>query len=119
MAARMKADLQVLHVMDDDDVVRSPNDQLFLLRQLTADLGAEWNEIRADDPAQALIDFARSRQITQIVLGSSSRSRRQELLGGGSFVRKITRLAGMAAIDVHIIARRDAIPEAVAGAHES
>jgi two-component system sensor histidine kinase KdpD len=122
MAARMKADLQVLHVMNDDETGRSPNDQLILLRQLTADLGAEWNEVRADDPAQALIDFARSRQITQIVLGSSSRSRRQELLGGGSFVRKITRLAGQAAIDVHIIARRDAVleaPEAIAGAHES
>ncbi|HEX3461952.1 MAG TPA: universal stress protein [Acidimicrobiales bacterium] len=122
MAARMKADLQVLHVMGDDDVGRSPNDQLTLLRQLTADLGADWNEVRADDPAQALIDFARSRQITQIVLGSSSRSRRQELLGGGSFVRKITRLAGQAAIDVHIIARRDAVleaPEAIEGAYES
>jgi two-component system sensor histidine kinase KdpD len=122
MAARMKADLQVLHVMNDDETGRSPNDQLILLRQLTADLGAERNEVRADDPAQALIDFARSRQITQIVLGSSSRSRRQELLGGGSFVRKITRLAGQAAIDVHIIARRDAVleaPEAIAGAHES
>jgi two-component system sensor histidine kinase KdpD len=122
MAARMKADLQVLHVVNDDDVGRSPNDQLILLRQLTADLGAEWNEVRADDPAQALIDFARSRQITQIVLGSSSRSRRQELLGGGSFVRKISRLAGQAAIDVHIIARRDAVleaPEAIEGAHES
>ena len=122
MAARMKADLQVLHVMNDDDVGRSPNDQLILLRQLTADLGAEWTEVRADDPAQALIDFARSRQITQIVLGSSSRSRRQELLGGGSFVRKISRLAAQAAIDVHIIARRDAVleaPEAIEGAHES
>ena len=122
MASRMKADLQVLHVMNDDDFSRSPNDQLILLRQLTADLGAEWNEVRADDPAQALIDFARSRQITQIVLGSSSRSRRQELLGGGSFVRKISRLAGQAAIDVHIIARRDVVPEppeSVEGVHES
>jgi two-component system sensor histidine kinase KdpD len=107
MAARMKADLQVLHVVDRDGAGRSVNDQLTVLRQLAADLGAEWNELESDDPAQALIDFARARQITQIVVGSSSRSRRQELLGGGSFVRKISRLAGQAAIDVHIIARRD------------
>ena len=104
----MKADLQVLHVVSDDGGGRSVNDQLVVLRQLADDLGAEWNEVQSDDPAQALIDFARARQITQIVVGSSSRSRRQELLGGGSFVRKISRLAGQAAIDVHIIARRDA-----------
>ena len=49
--------------------------------------------------------------MTQIVVGSSQRSRWQELMGGGSIVRKISRLAAPAAIDVHIIARRDEIPE--------
>ena len=71
-------------------------------------VGADWNEIQADDPARAIIDFARDHQITQIVVGSSSRSRWQELKGGGSIVRKISRLAGAAGIDVHIIARRTA-----------
>jgi two-component system sensor histidine kinase KdpD len=64
--------------------------------------------LRSDDPAQALIDFARTRHVTQIVVGSSARSRWQELLGGGSIIRRISRLAAPAAIDVHIIARRDA-----------
>ena len=107
MASRIKADLQALHIVTHDGGRPFANDQLILLRQPTADVGAEWNEIHADDPAQALIDFARSRQITQIVVGSSGRSRRQEWLGGGSFVRKISRLAASASIDVHIIARRD------------
>jgi K+-sensing histidine kinase KdpD len=40
------------------------------------------------------------------VVGSSSSSRWQELKGSGSVVRKIARLAGVAGIDVHIIARR-------------
>jgi two-component system, OmpR family, sensor histidine kinase KdpD len=107
MASRIKADLQALHIVTHDKRRRSPSDQLIVLRQLAADVGAEWNEIRADDPAQALIDFARARQITQIVVGSSGRSRRQEWMGGGSFVRKVSRLAAEASIDVHIIARRD------------
>jgi two-component system sensor histidine kinase KdpD len=107
MAHRIKADLQVIHVMAGKEVDRSPDDQLVALRQLTADVGAEWHEIRGDDPAQTLIDFARSGHVTQIVVGSSERSWWRELLGGGSHVRKISRLAASAAIDVHIIARRD------------
>jgi two-component system sensor histidine kinase KdpD len=122
MAARIKADLQVLHVAVGDHARPSENEQLIVLRQLAADLGAEWQEIRADDPGQALIDFARSHQITQIVVGSSARSRRQELMHGGSFVRKVSRLAAHSAIDVHIIARRDGVvgsTERVDGADES
>ncbi len=111
MASRIKADLQVLHVVAANEKSRFPNDQLMGLRQLSADVGAEWNEIRGDDPAQALIDFARLRHFTQIVVGSSDRSRIQELLGGGSVVRKIARLASTSAIDVHIIARRDPLIE--------
>ena len=107
MAARIKADLHVLHVAGGDGVGRSGEEQLAVLRQVATDVGAHWHEIQADDPAQALIDFARANQITQIVVGSSSRSRWQELKGGGSIVRKISRLAGAAGIDVHIIARRD------------
>ncbi|HEV3130864.1 MAG TPA: histidine kinase, partial [Acidimicrobiales bacterium] len=52
MAHRIKADLQVIHVMAGKEVDRSPDDQLVALRQLTADVGAEWHEIRGDDPAQ-------------------------------------------------------------------
>ncbi len=81
--------------------------KLIELCQVTADVGAEWNEVRSDDPAQALVDFARSGHFTQIVVGSCERSRFRELLGGGSIVRKIARLAAAAGIDVHIIARRD------------
>jgi two-component system sensor histidine kinase KdpD len=89
MASRIKADLQVLHVFASGRAGRFPDDQLITLRQVTADVGAEWNEVRSDDPAQALIEFARSRPFTQIVVGSSGRSRFQELLGRGSIVRKI------------------------------
>ena len=108
MAQRIKADLEVLHVQVGRHAGQFPDDQLIALRQSVADVGAEWNEIRGDDPAQALFEFARGRHVTQIVIGSSKRSRWREVMGGGSIVWKISRLAAPAAIDVHIIARRDA-----------
>jgi two-component system, OmpR family, sensor histidine kinase KdpD len=108
MAQRIKADLDVLHVRVGKEAGRFPDDQLISLRQSVADVGAEWNEIRGDDPAQALYEFARRRHITQIVIGSSKRSRWREVVGGGSIVWKVSRLAAPAAIDVHIIARRNA-----------
>jgi two-component system sensor histidine kinase KdpD len=111
MANRIKADLEVLHVMGGRDAGRLPYDQLIALRQSVADVGAQWNEIRGEDPAQALVDFARRRHVTQIVIGSSKRSRWRELVGGGSIVWKVSGLAAPAAIDVHIIARRSAEPE--------
>ena len=108
MASGIKAELQVLHVMAHDESNRYPNDRLIGLRQLAEDVGAHWHEMRSDDPAQALVDFARTGHVTQIVVGSSHRSRWQEMTGGGSVLRKLTRLASDATIDVHIIARRDA-----------
>jgi two-component system sensor histidine kinase KdpD len=110
MASRIKAELHVLHIISSEGVKRSNEAQLDVLRQLTIDVGAQWHEVRADDPAQALFEFARSHQITQIVVGSSGRSRWQELKSGGSIVRKISQLAAPVGIDVHIIARRDAAP---------
>jgi two-component system sensor histidine kinase KdpD len=91
-------------VLTDRETDRPPDEELLALRQLVAEAGAEWNQIRADDPAQAIVDFAMQRHITQIVVGSSARSRWQELLGGGSTVRRVARLAAPAAIDVHIVA---------------
>ena len=61
-----------------------------------------------DDPARAIASFARRNQITQIVIGSSQRSRWQQLLGGGSNVTRVIREAGALDVDVHVIALRKA-----------
>jgi two-component system, OmpR family, sensor histidine kinase KdpD len=108
MASRIKADLHALHIVTDEASGKA-DQQLLTLRQVASDVGADWTEVQADDPATAIIDFARRKQITQIVLGSSARGRWQELLGGGSIVRKVCQLASPAGIDVHIIARRNAV----------
>jgi two-component system sensor histidine kinase KdpD len=107
IASRTKADLDVVHV-DSGDASRAADDRAMArLRELADDLGARWHEIEDDDPAQAIASFAREHQITQIVIGSSQRSRWQQLTGGGSHVVKVIREAGAVGIDVHVIARRE------------
>ncbi len=106
MAARIKAELHVVHVTNSDAARHADSGRLDQLRQLVADVGATWHEINADDTVEALIDFARHEQVTQIVIGSSQRSRWQETIGGGSVVKRVTRRATGAEVDVHIIARR-------------
>jgi two-component system sensor histidine kinase KdpD len=107
IAARVKGNLDVVHVITGGASRPADRQALARLRDLAADVGAAWHEIHDDDPAQAVARFAREHQITQIVIGSSQRSRWQQLAGGGSNVVKILREAGTAGIDVHIIARRE------------
>jgi two-component system, OmpR family, sensor histidine kinase KdpD len=107
IASRVKGELDVVHVTVGDAVRSGDQRSLARLRQLATDVGARWHEIQDDDPAQAIVKFAREHQVTQIVIGSSMRSRWQQLTSGGSNVARIIREAGAADIDVHVIARRE------------
>ena len=107
MGARAKGELSVIHVIASDAPPAKNKDKFEPLRTLVSDLGARWYEITSSDPAQAITDFAKENQITQIVIGSSQRSRWQEMTGGGPIVRRIIRRAGDLGIDVHVIARRE------------
>ena len=111
ISARVKGELDVVHVIPGDASSQRDRRAVDQLRELTAALGARWHEMQAQDPARAIITFAREHQITQIVIGSSQRSRWQELTGGGSIVRRVIRGAGAFGIDVHVIARREAPTE--------
>jgi two-component system sensor histidine kinase KdpD len=115
IAARVKGELDVVHITGDESSRSGDRKAIQALRELADNLGARWHEIQADDPARAITSFAREHQSTQIVIGSSQRSRWQEVMGGGSIVRRIIREAGAVGIDVHVIARRE-IP--AAEAHE-
>jgi two-component system sensor histidine kinase KdpD len=116
IASRSKADLDVVHVTAGDASVRGDRRPIGRLRELSADLGARWHEIEDDDPARAIASFARQHQITQIVIGSSQRSRWRQFTGGGSNVTRVIREAGTFGIDVHVIARRDLNPTGTAAA---
>ena len=108
MTARVKGELHVVHVASSDSTSgRTAQAAIDELRTLAENVGAKWHEVQGEHPAEALMDCARDQHITQIVVGSSQRSRWRELMGGGSIARKLERLAGPAGIDVHIIARRD------------
>ncbi|MFZ0666585.1 MAG: universal stress protein [Acidimicrobiales bacterium] len=107
LASRLKSDLHVIHVSGDAPLNDSSRHAISLLHKLADDLGALWEDLKADDAAQAIVDYAKKHQITQIVLGSSRRSRWQEMTKG-EIVRRILRYASDAGIDVHVIARRDA-----------
>ena len=107
MTSRLKAELHVVHVVAGDASRPADHQPMARLRELAADVGATWHEVQDDDPARAIASFARQHQITQIVIGSSQRSRWQQLAGGGSHVVKVIREAGAVGIDVHVIARRE------------
>jgi two-component system sensor histidine kinase KdpD len=110
MASRLKGELDVVHVATSDATRPGDHRSVEKLQQLTADVGARWHEIQDDDPARAIATFARRNQITQIVIGSSQRSRWQQLTGGGSRVKQVIDEAGALNIDVHVIALRKTSP---------
>jgi two-component system sensor histidine kinase KdpD len=116
LAARVKADLDVVHVVGEDVDDTSPQDDMQdgKLHKLATTLGAQWFEVRDVNPARAIASFAREHQITQIVIGSSRRSWWQHLTGHGSNVRRVLKEAGAVGIDVHVIARREPLPAAAA-----
>ena len=110
MAARVHGELYVVHVVGCDGATPSDRKAVDKLHKLATDVGAHWDEVQAEDPAHAMIEYARKNQITQIVLGSSRRSRWEEMKRG-SVVRRILREAADADTDVHVIARRDVHPD--------
>jgi two-component system sensor histidine kinase KdpD len=107
--ARLKGELHVVHILSGDADGARGGQGIERLRELASDLGAQWHQMVDHDPARALASFARDNQITQIIIGSSQRSRWQELTGGGSIVRRVIRDAGAVGIDVHVIARREVL----------
>jgi len=105
MAASIDADLDVVHIAGRDN----GGQDLAQLRQVASDVGASWHQLHDEDLIGALIEFARDKQVTQIVVGASQRSRWQELISGGSTVQRVSRLAAKAGIDVHIVAPQEAM----------
>jgi len=106
LAQRVGGDLRVVHVVSSEHSKSGDEAAFAELRKLADDVGAEWIELRGDEPARTLMDYALSHQITQVVLGSSRRSRLEELTKG-SIVSRVIRYASTVDVDVHVIARRE------------
>jgi two-component system sensor histidine kinase KdpD len=112
IAARTKGELHAVYVVTGDASARARDTEAVAeVRRVAEAVGADWVELHDDNPAHALMEFARSSQITQIVLGASRRSRWKEFISGGSVVWKVQRLAALESVDVHIIARNVVPPD--------
>jgi two-component system, OmpR family, sensor histidine kinase KdpD len=106
LAEMSHADLDIVYIANGSDG-RGHDHWLAELRQVTSDVGASWHHLQAEDPVTALVEFAKEEHATQLVLGASDRSGVQELVSGGSMVRRISRLADRAGMDVHIVASHE------------
>jgi two-component system, OmpR family, sensor histidine kinase KdpD len=106
LAFRYKADLEVVHVIVSDTNVSRDRQSFGALRDLAADLGAPWHDIEQDDPARAIVDFARQHEITQILISPVQRSWRHMTVRG-PIVRRVIQEAGASGIDVLIVANRE------------
>jgi two-component system sensor histidine kinase KdpD len=104
VATRFKAELDVVHVIVGDTSPATEGQAVDALRELAAGLGARWHEIEDDDPARAIVGFARQHQITQIVIGSVQHSW-WHIADGGPIVRRVCHEAGAFGIDVLLVAR--------------
>jgi len=109
IASRVKAELDVVHVIIGDTSPSRDDPPIDELRELAAELGARWHEID-DDPARALVSFAREHQITQIMIGSIQ-STWWHIADGGPVLRRVIHEAGASGIDVHLIAHRELPPD--------
>jgi two-component system sensor histidine kinase KdpD len=101
MARRTKGDLIGAHVVQSDGLSRPTSDLLEQHRRLLEELGGTWHDVAGDDVPATLVKFATAQHATQIVLGTSRRSRWTEVTQGSIINRVVREAKG---IDVHVIA---------------
>ncbi|WP_197370123.1 sensor histidine kinase, partial [Streptomyces clavuligerus] len=107
-AARISArtpgsELLALHVVPGDGLADPV--PLAEQRALVESLGGTYHQVTGDDIAAALLGFARTENVTQIVLGASRRGRVMSVVRTGVGRRTIR---GSGPIDVHIVTHEEA-----------
>ena len=96
-------DLLAVHVRASEGIADESPQALEAQRQLVQDLGGSYHVVTGEDPAEALLEFARSVNASQLVLGASRRNaagRLLTVLRGGVAARV---LRGSDGIDVHLV----------------
>jgi two-component system, OmpR family, sensor histidine kinase KdpD len=69
-------------------------------------LGCNYHQGVGEDVARTVLDFARARNATQVIIGASRRGRLETFLAGEGIGATITRLSGP--IDVHMVTHQEA-----------
>lgn len=110
-------DLLAVHVARSDGLAGPSPAALAAQRALVESLGGSYHVVVGDQVATALLEFARSEDATQLVLGASRRGRFAPLLGPGTSA-VVVRDSGP--IDVHLVtheqvARAGRLPELSGG----
>ena len=101
MAQRSKAELVGVTVRSDDGLRGASETVLLANVALLEELGGRYVEVVGSDVAQALVSVARTENATQLILGASRRSWRDELFRGSIVTRCVRAARGE--IDVHVI----------------
>jgi two-component system sensor histidine kinase KdpD len=97
-------DLLAVHVRPADGASGESPQALEAQRRLVQELGGSYHIVTGEDPASALLDFARSVNATQIVVGNSRQgllAGRLTALRGGGTAARLAR--GPGDIDVHLV----------------
>jgi len=106
IAARTKgADLLAVHVTGSDGLADADPVALARQRTLAESMGGSYHQVIGDDIPRALLDFARSVNATQLVLGASRRGRFAQVLSRGVGVETTARSGP---IDVHLVTHEEA-----------
>jgi two-component system sensor histidine kinase KdpD len=102
IAARVGGgDLLAVHVARSDGLAGSSIAELDRQRVLVDSLGGSYHSVVGDDIPEAVLEFARANNATQIVIGASRRNPIIAALTGPGTGMTITRQSGP--IDVHVI----------------
>lgn len=105
IASRSGAELKVLHIVQGDGLVAITPQQRKMLRELAASLGATMHTVVGEDIADTLLEFARSANATQLVIGTSRRSRWARMFDEGIGAQVIAQSGN---VDVHMVTHPEA-----------
>ncbi|MFJ6095727.1 DUF4118 domain-containing protein [Williamsia muralis] len=104
IASRSSAELIVVHIVRGDGLADPAVVDMTALTELAAGFNAQVHTIVGDDIPTALLEFARGVNATQLVLGTSRRSRWQRLFDEGVGTT-VVRESGK--IDVHMVTHEE------------
>jgi two-component system, OmpR family, sensor histidine kinase KdpD len=105
IASRSSAELMVVHVVRGDGLSGVSAPQMGKVRELALSLGATLHTVVGDDVPSALLDFAREMNATQLVIGTSRRSRWARIFDEG-IGAAVVQESGK--IDVHMVTHPEA-----------
>ncbi|QGN59258.1 DUF4118 domain-containing protein [Nostocoides sp. HKS02] len=93
-------ELLAVYVTPPDGLVAARLEDVADLRRLTSELGGTFTTIKGADVAESLLDFARSVNASQVVIGASRHPRWQAVFAPGVGQRVVD---GSGDIDVHLV----------------